>query len=870
MGDERVELAGSDNRTVPRVFVTYSHDSPEHKELVLRFCTFLRAEAGLDVHVDRWYEDVRRDWSLWAIEQLAVADFVLVIASPGYRRRVDGWAAPDEGRGAQFEGAIIRDNLTRDLPSETRRVLPVVLPGRSISEIPAFLHGHSTSHYVIPAFTLDGAAELLAVIAGVARHPWPARGRYVGARSSPGGSGLVPWPALLTRARDGGTKVLSVVTGLAVLSGMAGLTWSGRDEAAVGGWTLTALAAGVLLAVLTWRRLDSGRPGSLDELAVAVRAQWRVEERLRRLQDPAPMQPRWNVAGRELQDHEANIGIPHRNDAGRLDDVADLFLHVPSGRLVVVGEPGAGKTVLALRLTLALLERRGTGDPVPVLLSLASWDPRREGLRDWLAARLVSDYAWLGWSGRFARELVETGRVLPVLDGLDEMPGAVRTAAIRRINAGLHPGDRIVLTCRRAEYAAVVEQADVLTAALVLELQPLVVEEVAGYLVRTARVPSVPGAPGKWDAVLDYLRAGAEPRALELLSVLGLPLMTSLARSAYSDTTADPIELVVDHRLARATDVADHLVGQFIPAVYDDLLGDHRWTAERAGRWLGFLATLIEGADGVGFAWWELCRAVPRVVEGAVGVLAGGLAAGLLVGSVSGAVPGLLAGVAGGAVSGVVSLSGPPLPSTVRLRARGPDPVRRPMLFRTPPVGWLAAGAVLAGALWFAAGPFGLALGGFAIALAFWLDAWFDVPADVRDAVGPHSILRADRTAALTRGAARGVVISAAVAPIVPLPTTIGFALAALVVSVAYTSWGRFVVARGWFALTGRLPWRLMEFLDDAHRRGVLRQAGSVHEFRHAILRERLRTRAGTRSKRDRTLHCRSAGGAAGTGRRHP
>ncbi|MFD1051510.1 hypothetical protein ACFQ1S_41165, partial [Kibdelosporangium lantanae] len=82
-------------------------------------------------------------------------------------------------------------------------------------------------------------------------------------------------------------------------------------------------------------------------------------------------------------------------------------------------------------------------------------------------------------------------------------------------------------------------------------------------------------------------------------------------------------------------------------------------------------------------------------------------------------------------------------------------------------------------------------------------------------------------------------------APMVPLPTTIGFSLAALVVSVAYTSWGRFVVARVWFALTGRLPWRLMEFLDDAHRRGVLRQAGSVHEFRHAILWERLRTRAG-------------------------
>ncbi|MFD1046190.1 hypothetical protein ACFQ1S_11745, partial [Kibdelosporangium lantanae] len=67
------------------------------------------------------------------------------------------------GRGEQFEGAIIRDNLMRDLPSETRRVLPVVLPDRSVGEIPAFLHGYSTSHYIVTEFAMSGVAGLLAV-----------------------------------------------------------------------------------------------------------------------------------------------------------------------------------------------------------------------------------------------------------------------------------------------------------------------------------------------------------------------------------------------------------------------------------------------------------------------------------------------------------------------------------------------------------------------------------------------------------------------------------------------------------------------------------------------------------------------------------
>ena len=40
-----------------------------------------------------------------------------------------------------------------------------------------------------------------------------------------------------------------------------------------------------------------------------------------------------------------------------------------------------------------------------------------------------------------------------------------------------------------------------------------------------------------------------------------------------------------------------------------------------------------------------------------------------------------------------------------------------------------------------------------------------------------------------------------------------------------------------------RLPWQLMSFLADAHRRGVLRQAGAVYQFRHIELQHRLANR---------------------------
>src|SRR5690242_7016616 len=180
--------AGAGRR--PRVFVTYSHDDERHRRLVREFATFLRVEAGVDVRLDQWADDGRRDWSLWAIEQLTEADFVLVIASPEYKRRAEGTAAPDQGRGAQFEAAMIRDNITRDLPRATRRFLPVVLPGRNVDEIPAFLNAHSTTRYEIPEFTVDGVADLLVAFSGVPRFALPRLGDFAGVARQAGTGGV--------------------------------------------------------------------------------------------------------------------------------------------------------------------------------------------------------------------------------------------------------------------------------------------------------------------------------------------------------------------------------------------------------------------------------------------------------------------------------------------------------------------------------------------------------------------------------------------------------------------------------------------------------------------------------------------------------
>ncbi|MEU4522979.1 hypothetical protein AB0F52_30255 [Amycolatopsis sp. NPDC024027] len=55
--------------------------------------------------------------------------------------------------------------------------------------------------------------------------------------------------------------------------------------------------------------------------------------------------------------------------------------------------------------------------------------------------------------------------------------------------------------------------------------------------------------------------------------------------------------------------------------------------------------------------------------------------------------------------------------------------------------------------------------------------------------------------------------------------------------SLAMTAWTQWLVlTRVWYPITRRLPWALLAFLADAHRRGVLHQVGSRYRFRHLEL----------------------------------
>ena len=90
-----------------------------------------------------------------------------------------------------------------------------------------------------------------------------------------------------------------------------------------------------------------------------------------------------------------------------------------------------------------------------MLFSLASWCPAEEDLRGWLAVQMTVDHPALGATvpagtvgGSRAGALLEHRLILPVLDGLDELPEAQWGLAIARISEALYPGEAVVVSSR--------------------------------------------------------------------------------------------------------------------------------------------------------------------------------------------------------------------------------------------------------------------------------------------------------------------------------------------------------------------------------------------------------------------------------------
>jgi hypothetical protein len=431
---------------------------------------------------------------------------------------------------------------------------------------------------------------------------------------------------------------------------------------------------GVLNSVFEPPRPPGPQAKAAEDLAEVVQKQWEKETGLRWFHNSVQqlLHVSWQPATEGFEPWGDLIRTAGENKATEPSDwaptsaglagsdyreICAVLDQIPTRRLVVLGQPGAGKTMLLIQLLQGLLENREPGDAVPVLVSLASWRPEIENLHTWLYRRLAIDYPILrarvpGQKISYGRALLDEHKILLLLDGLDEIPAEDRPHAIRLINEALkdHP-EGLVLSCRKDEYLEAAEPADgqsggdaeVLRGAAGIVLQPLQPAEAAGYLERGARNRQ---ARANWEPVTSKLGPGTV-----VGQVLNTPLNVTLAHAIYNDPdrrrhegqVLRPADLLA---YPTAEKMKDHLYETFIQAAYrpDDEARAPREMREKrdkhekppppppppldeAQRWLIFLA------QNPGLTWWDLRRSVARWLAPLVIGLICGIAAAIAAGT---------------------------------------------------------------------------------------------------------------------------------------------------------------------------------------------------------------------------------------------
>lgn len=513
-----------------------------------------------------------------------------------------------------------------------------------------------------------------------------------------------------------------------------------------------------------------------EALRRAIRRQLGADIDRHRLKQPEAIDVPWSLIGcpDKFLDRASAAGpFPEH---GNGNDVPKLFRNLPADRrqLVVLGEPGSGKSILARLIAWEFLSMKEDGDPVPILLSLSSWRPR-VALQEWIAQRAMS---LVPARGRFKRELrreiaeslISEGLVIPILDGLDELPKRLHGPATEAIDAAMGRGLPLVVTCREADYESSVEETGLpFTSAIQIRLEGVGADQAIKYLRDS------PGGSDRWKDVFVALR---EQPDHSVSKVFCSPLMLYLARTVYRVPSSTPGELL---RIQSEAEIETHLLGSYLPALYSS---HPRYTPEKVERYLRLIAYQIKRDETRDFAWWQLSSP-------GVGVLAA-----LLHGGAWGWFFNVLSGPGFGAVSGIAAFLAVGL-IYENFRARRnqvyitEDHLYRPdsSLFRYSLVGFFSG--VLAAIM------IACASGGL---LLLWV----------------------------------GVDLSVALYYASPFGLVSGFS------TLFGSAWGVYRLSHLWFWVTGRLPRRPADFLQDAHRLGVLRESGVVYQFRHSRLQEHL------------------------------
>ena len=249
----------------------------------------------------------------------------------------------------------------------------------------------------------------------------------------------------------------------------------------------------------------------------------------------------------------------------------EIFQEIGMGRsLLILGAPGSGKTTMLLELTRQLIERarEDVTEPIPVVFNLSSWTEKLT-LADWLARELNNIYYV---PKKIAPTWVKENKMLPLLDGLDEVKQESRDKCVDAINQFRKENGLTSMTvCSRIQDYA--ELKTRLTFNGAIEIQPLTPDQVNEYFKRLGK-----GLAGIRQ-VLDKDTA--------LREMAETPLFLSIMTLAYRDTQSENISISDNSDLQRK-----HLFDTYIERMFErpERSKNEKFKKHNVLSWLSWLA----------------------------------------------------------------------------------------------------------------------------------------------------------------------------------------------------------------------------------------------------------------------------------------
>ncbi len=532
-----------------------------------------------------------------------------------------------------------------------------------------------------------------------------------------------------------------------------------------------------------------------------------------------------------------------------------------SGALLILGAPGAGKTTTLLELARSLLNRAEQDGmaPVPAVFALSAWANARPPLVEWLVDELAKRY---DVPRKVGQAWVEQDMLVPLLDGLDEVPAEDRDACAQAINAfrvehGLAP---LVVCSRVVDYESLSTRLRLRTA---IVLRPLTPAQVDQQLARLGRPGAIVRSWLATEAELSELAQRPLMLSLMLVALRAAPAVGAAAGRSDRVGRDQLFEAYVQTMLEPRADLR-----VYTPAQSRSATAGHPQTQpyppDEARRWLKWLARQLQRHNQSVFylEWmqpdWLRTQAHQRLALGGLPICLvglGGLIGGLIVWLGGGLGNGLISGLLIGLIVGPAAYS-EEIKATESLKFV----VSKPLIGTGLIIGLLSGLGGLS--IWWLLGQsgglnigltIGLGLGLISGLLSVLINGLQDHDIAVRTTPnqGMKQSLRsglgiglsAGLMVGLVAGLVNGLLVGMMGGPAIGLGVGLGVGLSGVLLGgllFGGSAYLRHVILRMLLWRSGSTPraWEYERFLDYAAERALLRKVGGGYIFIHRMLME--------------------------------